>query len=55
MRRAPKEPRLKMAGSNAQLSKNSREPKGLPKPKRRVKTPFHLKFILSPESFRDKF
>jgi hypothetical protein len=41
MRRAPKEPGLKMAGSNAQLSKNSREPKGLPKLKRRVKTPFH--------------
>ena len=54
MRRAPKELRLKMAGSNAQLS-NSREPKGLPKSERRVKTPFHLKFILSPESFRDKF
>ena len=44
-----------MAGSNAKLSKNSREPKGLPKPKRRVITPFHLKFILFPESFRDKF
>ena len=37
----------KMAGSNAQLS-NSREPKGLPKSERRVKTPFHLKFILVP-------
>lgn len=55
MRWAPKEPRFKKkAGSNARPS-NSREPKGLPKPKRRVKTPFHLKFILSPESFRDKF
>ena len=28
---------------------DSREPKGLPKSERRVKTPFHLKFILSPE------
>lgn len=52
MRRAPKEPRLKkMAGSNARPSKNSREPKGLPKSERRVKTPFHLKFILVPWEF----
>jgi hypothetical protein len=37
-----------MAGSNAQLSKNSREPKGLPKPKRRVKNSFSFEIHTCP-------